>query len=81
MPESLIRETDALGRLTGDALLLLDNDGIILHATEAAGALFGSPPGPMTGLPFGIPLCGPSGAEITLPATGRHVAMRVESLR
>jgi signal transduction histidine kinase/CheY-like chemotaxis protein/HPt (histidine-containing phosphotransfer) domain-containing protein len=80
MPESLIRETDALGRLTGDALLLLDNDGIILHATEAAGALFGSPPGRMTGLPFGIPLCGPSGTEITLPATGRHVAMRVESL-
>ena len=80
MPESLIRETDALGRLTGDALLLLDNDGIIIHATDAAGPFFGSPPGRMTGIPFGIPLCGPSGAEVTLPATGRHVAMRVESL-
>ncbi|MFU2209713.1 response regulator [Solidesulfovibrio sp. C21] len=81
MPEQLIRDTDILGRLTGDALLLLDENGIILHATDAASALFGTPSNQLTGLPFGIPLgASPGGTEVTIATTSRTALMRQESL-
>ncbi|MGE4536768.1 MAG: response regulator [Desulfovibrio sp.] len=81
MPEQLIRDTDILGRLTGDALLLLDESGIILHATDAASALFGTPSNQLTGLPFGIPLgASPGGTEVTIATTSRTAVMRQESL-
>jgi len=80
MLERLIRETDALGRLTGDALLLVDNNGIILHATAEAAPLFGSPANQLTGLPFGIPITTGEAAEVTIAATARPVLLRHESL-
>ena len=54
MLESLIRETDALEALTGDALLLVDRDGIILHATALASQFYGLPAPQLTGLPLGL---------------------------
>ena len=80
MLERLILETDALGRLTGDALLLVDKDGIILHATPEAAPLFGSPANQLTGLPFGIPLAAGEAAEVTIAATTRPAILRLESL-
>ncbi|EHJ46835.1 multi-sensor hybrid histidine kinase [Solidesulfovibrio carbinoliphilus subsp. oakridgensis] len=80
MLEDLIRETDAIGCLSGDALLLLDKDGIILHATPAAAPLLGSPANQLTGLPFGIPVMCDGQAEVTLAATGRVALLRRESL-
>ncbi len=79
MLKRLIHETDALERLTGDALLLVDKDGIILHATPGAASLFGCPSNELTGFPFGIPATAQT-AEITLSATGRKASMRSESL-
>jgi signal transduction histidine kinase/CheY-like chemotaxis protein len=80
MLESLIRETDALEALTGDALLLVDRDGIILHATPLASLFYGLPAPQLTGLPLGIALVGPTAREICLPATGRPALARWESL-
>ncbi len=80
MLERLIRETDALGRLIGDALLLVDKNGIILHATAEAAPLFGTSASQLTGLPFGIPVTAGESAEITIAATGRPALMRHESL-
>jgi signal transduction histidine kinase/FixJ family two-component response regulator len=80
MLERLIRETDALGTLTGDALLLVNKDGVILHATAEASPLFGSPANQLTGLPFGIPITPDNGGEITITATGRAVTLRFENL-
>ena len=80
MLERLIHETDALGRLTGDALLLVNKDGTILHATAGGAALFGCPANELTGLPFGIPVAPADAAEITIPATGRIAVLRRENL-
>ncbi|WP_043785302.1 response regulator [Solidesulfovibrio alcoholivorans] len=76
----LIRETDALAALTGDALLLVDNDGIIVHATSEAGVLFATPPNQLTGTVCGIPLAGAGDAEVRLEQSGRRVAPRFERL-
>jgi signal transduction histidine kinase/CheY-like chemotaxis protein/HPt (histidine-containing phosphotransfer) domain-containing protein len=81
MLEGLIRETDALGKLTGDALLLVDKDGIILHATPGAAAFFGLPANQLTGLPLGLSLDGDVVREVRLPATGRPASLRRETLR
>ncbi len=81
MLERLIRETDAIGRLSGDALLLVDKDGIILHATAQAEPLFGAPAPQLTGLPFGIPVTRGDKAEVTLAATGKVAHLRQESLQ
>ena len=64
MLEGLIRETDALGVLTGDGCLLVDKDGIIVHATAEAGPFFGLPASQLTGLPLGLRL---DGAPLSLP--------------
>jgi signal transduction histidine kinase/FixJ family two-component response regulator len=80
MLEGLIRETDALETLTGDALLLVDRDGIILHATAGAARFFGLPASQLTGMPLGIALDGERAREICLPATGRPATLRWESL-
>ncbi len=80
MLESLIRETDALEALTGDALLLVDRDGIILHATPLASLFYGLPAPQLTGLPLGLALNDPAAREICLPATGRPALVRWESL-
>ena len=80
MLEGLIRETDALGVLTGEGLLLVDKDGIILHATTEAGPLFGMPASQLTGLPLGLSLGGEPPREACLPGTGRLVSLRWENV-
>jgi signal transduction histidine kinase/DNA-binding NarL/FixJ family response regulator len=80
MLQRLIHETDALGRLTGDTLLLVDKDGVILHATSEAAPLFGSSANQLTGLPFGTPITSDKPAEITIADTGRTVLLHSESL-
>lgn len=80
MLDRLIRETDAIARLTGDVLLLVDTAGIILHATPGAATLFGRGPAQLTGLPFGIVVTGPDGTEVTLAETGKHARLRQEGL-
>jgi signal transduction histidine kinase/FixJ family two-component response regulator len=80
MLEGLIRDTDAIGRLTGDVLLLVDTSGVILHATPGTSVLLGRDAGQLTGLPFGIPLTSGSGAEVVLAETGRTAILRHESL-
>jgi signal transduction histidine kinase/DNA-binding NarL/FixJ family response regulator len=81
MLERLIRDTDAIADLTGDVLLLIDTAGVILHATPGAAPLFGLEAGQLTGLPLGVALTGPEGAEVTMAETGRLALMRQESLR
>ena len=81
MLDGLIRETDALGKLTGDALLLVDKDGIILHATPGATAFFGLPANQLTGTPLGLPLDGGPVREVRLAPTSRPAVMRRETLR
>ncbi|WP_428569621.1 MAG: response regulator [Solidesulfovibrio sp. DCME] len=80
MLERLIRETDALADLTGDTLLVLDRDGIILHATQAAGQLLGTPAGQLTGTAFGLPLDGGRQSPVRLVANGRRARMRAQPL-
>ena len=80
MLESLIRETDALETLTGDALLLVDRDGIILHATALASCFYGLPAPQLTGLPLGLALNDTAAREICLPATGRPALVRWDLL-
>ncbi len=80
MLKRLIRETEAMATLTGDALLLLDNDGIIVHATAEAGSLLGTTPNMLRGTVFGIPLAGEGQAEVRLAASGRRAVLRFERL-
>ncbi|MYL83174.1 response regulator [Desulfovibrio aerotolerans] len=80
MLEGLIRETDALGVLTGDGWLLVDNNGIIVHATPEAGPFFGLPASQLTGLPLGIRLDGQPGRRLRLPASDRLVSLRWEAV-
>ncbi|MEL7638159.1 MAG: response regulator [Solidesulfovibrio sp.] len=80
MLERLIRETDALADLTGDALLVVDRDGIILHATELAGRLLGTPAGQLTGAAFGLPLDGGRQSPVRLVATGCRATLRAQPL-
>jgi signal transduction histidine kinase/AmiR/NasT family two-component response regulator/HPt (histidine-containing phosphotransfer) domain-containing protein len=80
MLERLIRETDALGCLTGDALLLVDKDDIILHASPEARPLFGCPANQLTGIPFATPISSAYAGEATITATGRKVIVRRQSL-
>jgi signal transduction histidine kinase/CheY-like chemotaxis protein/HPt (histidine-containing phosphotransfer) domain-containing protein len=81
MLDRLIRDTDAIGRLTGDVLLLVDTAGVILHATAGAPALFGLTADQMTGLPFGLPATEQDDAEVTMTETGRRVLLRQENLQ
>ncbi len=80
MLERLIRETDAVGRLTGEALIVLDKDGIILHATAEAGRLFDVPATQLTGTTFGLPLTNDAQTVARVVATGREVLLRQERL-
>ena len=80
MLDRLIRDTDAIARLTGDILLLVDTAGVILHATPGASVLFGRDPGQLTGLPFGIPLTTENGVEVVVAESGRKAILRQESL-
>jgi signal transduction histidine kinase/CheY-like chemotaxis protein len=80
MLERLIRETDALAELTGDGLLLVDKDGIILHATPEAGRLFGAPAGQLTGAAFGLPLTGAGQAPVRIASGNRKAILRSQRL-
>ena len=80
MLEGLIRETDALGVLTGDGWLLVDKDGIIVHATPEAGPFFGLPASQLTGLPLGIRLDGQPPRKLRLPTSDRLVSLRLTLL-
>ena len=81
MLERLIRDTDAIARLTGDVLLLLDPAGVILHATSRADTLFGVAAGQLTGLPFGIPVTSRGETEVVMTSTGNRVLLRREDIR
>ena len=81
MLERLIRDTDAIGRLTGDVLLLVDTAGVILHATPEAEILFGMTPDQLTGLPFGIPISSADGTEVVMSGTGRQAHLRQENIQ
>ncbi|MHC1788939.1 response regulator [Solidesulfovibrio sp.] len=81
MLEGLIRQTDALGTLTGDALLLVDKNGIILHATPEATPLFGLAASQLTGTPLGLPLDSERPREARLPGAGRPVVLRQERIQ
>ncbi len=80
MLKRLIRDTEAMAALTGDALLLLDNDGIIIHATGEAGSMLATTPNQLRGTVFGIPLAGEGPTEVRLAASGRRAVLRFERL-
>lgn len=80
MLERLISDTDAIARLTGDVLLLLDPAGVILHATPQADALFGLAAGQLPGLPFGIPVTSDGESEVVMSGTGKRATLRQEDL-
>jgi len=81
MLERLIRETDAIARLTGDVVLLLDQSGVILHATPEAVNLFGLPAGQLTGLPFGVPMTSRDDTEVIMTGSGNRVLLRREDIQ
>lgn len=81
MLERLIRETDAIARLTGDVLLLLDPSGIILHATSEAEGLFGLPAGQLPGLPFGVPMTAQGETEVVMTGSNNRVLLHRENIR
>ncbi len=70
MLERLFPDSAQLLKLVGEALLVLDKDGVILHAAPPADALFGTEPGALPGTAFGVPSVAGEYSELDLLTRG-----------
>jgi len=70
---------DALRELvegTADGILVVDGDGVIVHANRAAATMLGLPPTKLEGSPFGVPLVAGEKTEIEVPMKNGTVGTR-----
>lgn len=82
MLDKIFPQSSDILKLMGEALLVVDAEGVIRYATPPADVLFGTDPGALLGTPFGIPVTASDFTELDIIAKNGEIRIvQMRSIR